>query len=433
VTDTGELPSVADVPEADLADPAVPTDAPDPADAAPDEPEIPWLLEPAGGIPDVIISDREITELIARLAGETGPIAVDAERASGYRYSQRAYLVQLRRGDGPTALIDPIACPDLSRLGAALADVEWVLHAASQDLVCLDEVGLTPRTLFDTELAARLLGYPRVALGTMIEQLLGVRLEKGHSAADWSTRPLPESWLAYAALDVELLLPLRDALERELTETGKLSWALEEFVAARTNGLIPPVPRSEPWRRLSGIHKIRKPRQLAAARALWEARDALAQKRDVAPGRVLPDAAIIAAAAGAPTSESALKEMPVFTGPRQRRQSSLWWSALRDAARLPDEDLPRITQLAQPGAPAQASRWAERDPVAAERLSRVRAALGVIAEENNLPVENLLEPALVRRIAWEPPPDVAEAMESGGARSWQIALTADDVAKALLG
>jgi ribonuclease D len=154
VTETDDLPESADVAEADAADEIDEIESADEVEP-PDEPEIPWLLEPAGGIPDVIISDREITELIARLADETGPIAVDAERASGYRYSQRAYLVQLRRGDGPTALIDPIACPDLSRLGAALADVEWVLHAPSQDLVCLDEVGLTPRTLFATELAAR--------------------------------------------------------------------------------------------------------------------------------------------------------------------------------------------------------------------------------------------------------------------------------------
>ena len=158
-------------------------------------------------------------------------MAVDAERAHGFRYSQRAYLIQLRRAGAGTHLIDPIAFgqpADLSvRSATALADAEWVIHAASQDLPCLYEVGLVPRTLFDTELAARLLGYPRVALGTMLEELLGVRLLKEHSAADWSTRPLPSEWLNYAALDVELLVELRDRLAAELVASrqGRLGSA----------------------------------------------------------------------------------------------------------------------------------------------------------------------------------------------------------------
>src|SRR5690606_42005271 len=106
-------------------------------------------------------------------------------------------------------------------LDAAVAEAGIVLHAASQDLPCLLELGFRPRRIFDTELAGRLLGYERVGLGTMVENVLGLRLEKGHSAADWSTRPLPEAWLRYAALDVEVLVELRDALHRELTETGR--------------------------------------------------------------------------------------------------------------------------------------------------------------------------------------------------------------------
>ena len=151
----------------------------------------------------------------------TGPVAVDAERASGYRYSQRAYLVQLRREGAGTVLVDPIEQSDLSAIGAALGDAEWILHAANQDLPCLAEIGLRPPHLFDTELAGRLLGDERVALGTMVERHLGVRLEKGHSAADWSTRPLPHDWLVYAALDVELLVALRAALATELARRGQ--------------------------------------------------------------------------------------------------------------------------------------------------------------------------------------------------------------------
>ncbi len=174
------------------------------------------LLEPRDGLPPVVETGGALAEVTDALARGQGPVAVDAERASGYRYGQRAYLVQLRRAGTGTVLIDPIACPVLSGLDAALADAEAVLHAASQDLPCLSELGFRPRRLFDTELAGRLLGYPRVALGTLVEEVLGFHLEKGHSAADWSARPLRTELLRYAALDVEVLIELRDALADEL-------------------------------------------------------------------------------------------------------------------------------------------------------------------------------------------------------------------------
>jgi len=148
----------------------------------------------------------------AALAAGHGPVGVDAERASGFTYSQRAYLIQVYRRGAGTFLFDPPPIGDFTELNDALADVEWVLHAASQDLACLREVGLDPVRIFDTELAARLLGIPRVGLGTVVEALLGIHLAKEHSAANWSTRPLPESWLVYAALDVELLPDLRDRM-----------------------------------------------------------------------------------------------------------------------------------------------------------------------------------------------------------------------------
>src|SRR6185437_7262719 len=198
--------------------------------------------------------------------------------ASGYRYSQRAYLVQLRRAGVGTVLIDPTALPALSGLNAAIGDAEWILHAANQDLSCLAELGLHPSALFDTELAGRLLGDERVALGTMVEQHLGVRLEKGHSASDWSTRPLPHDWLVYAALDVELLLDLRDVMADLLGQAGKTDWARQEFEHVRLASA--PAPRVDPWRRTSSIHKLRNRRQLAVVRELWLARDSYAAQRD---------------------------------------------------------------------------------------------------------------------------------------------------------
>ncbi|HEU5006391.1 MAG TPA: ribonuclease D [Jatrophihabitantaceae bacterium] len=398
------------------------------------EPELlPLLAEPADGVPEPIESSEQLAELIAAMSAGTGPVAVDAERASGYRYSQRAYLVQLRRAGAGTALIDPIALPGLSQLGAALADAEWILHAASQDLPCLSELGLHPSTLFDTELAGRLLGVERVALGTMVEQHLGLRLEKGHSAADWSTRPLPRDWLVYAALDVELLAELRGVLAGLLAEAGKTEWARQEFEAVR---LAPaPAPRTDPWRRTSGIHKLRNRRQLAVVRQLWLARDSYAAQRDVAPGRLLPDSAVIEAARVMPRSAADLAALPVFGGPRQRRQLGRWFGAIERARALPEEELPPVTGGSGDGMPP-ASRWRDRDPEAAARLAACREAVNLLAEANSVLPQNLLASDVIRRVCWTPPEPadetaVRERLAELGARPWQIELTAQAVTAAL--
>jgi ribonuclease D len=403
------------------------------ADHDPETPEPILLKEPAEGTPPVISDPTELARASEKLAAGTGAIAVDTERASGYRYWPKAYLVQLRREGAGTVLVDPIALDgELEPLRQVVNGEEWVLHAASQDLPCLAELELRPASLFDTELAGRLAGYERVALGTLVEKLLGYHLEKGHSAADWSKRPLPVDWLNYAALDVELLVPLREKLEAELAAQGKLEWARQEFEAVRT--APPPAPKSEPWRRTSGIHKVRTARGLAAVRALWEARDELARKRDRAPSRVLPDSAIVNAVLSDPKNVAELQALPVFGGRVQRRYTANWFRHLQAARALPREELPNP---AQPNdGPPPANRWADKDPDAAARLAAARAALNRIAEHHQLPVENLLLPDLLRRTCWRPPADsspegVAEVLRAGGARPWQIQLTAGELSTAL--
>ncbi|MEU8750379.1 ribonuclease D [Streptomyces chartreusis] len=379
------------------------------------------LLEPREGIPPVIADEDALAEVIAAFAAGSGPVAVDAERASGYRYGQRAYLVQLRRAGAGSALIDPVACPDLSGLGEALSGVEWVLHAATQDLPCLREIGMVPTRLFDTELAGRLAGFPRVGLGAMVESVLGFVLEKGHSAVDWSTRPLPEPWLRYATLDVELLVDLRDALEKELDRQGKLEWAWQEFDAIAS---APPAePRKDPWRRTSGMHKVRRRRQLGVVRELWQARDRIAQKRDVSPGKVLSDAAIVEAALAVPGNVHALAALNGFGHRMGRRQLEQWQAAVDRAKALTEAQLPTPGQPVAGPPPPRA--WADKDPAAAARLSAARAAVSALAEQLNMPQENLITPDTVRRVCWEPPKEVsaetvAEALAGHGARPWQV-------------
>ena len=399
--------------------------------AEPEATSIP-LLEPRDGVPEPLITAQQVTDYAARLAAGTGPVAVDAERASGYRYGQRAYLVQIRREGVGTALIDPIAVPDLSPIGRAIGDAEWVLHAASQDLACLAEVGMVPRLLFDTELGARLAGFERVGLGALVEELLGLRLEKGHSAADWSTRPLPRDWLVYAALDVEILIELRDKVRDRLIETGKLAWAEEEFSALLAAPV--PAPRVDPWRRTSGMHSLRSARQLAALRSLWAARDDVARSRDIAPGRILHDKAMVAGVLADPDSPEAMVSLPIFRGKANRKLMQTWFGALQRARALPDCELPPLTL---PGnGPPPPNRWAEREPAAAARLTAARRVMAELVETHDVPTENVLSPDLLRRLAWEPPKPLSEdtvsaRLRTGGAREWQIALTADRLAAAM--
>jgi ribonuclease D len=401
--------------------------------------EVTDLLEPRDGIPPVVDSPRALAEATERLAAGDGPVAVDAERASGYRYGQRAYLVQLRRRGAGTLLIDPIACPDLSGVDAALADAEAVLHAASQDLPCLAEVGYRPRRLFDTELAGRLLGYPRVALGTLTEEVLGLRLEKGHSAADWSVRPLPAEMLRYAALDVEVLVELRDALAEQLDDAGKAGWARQEFEAIVS--APPPSARPDPWRRTSGIHRVHSRRGLGVIRELWNLRDHIAREDDLSPHRVLVDQAIIEAARTMPVSQPQLVAIKGFTARVARRHIQEWLTAVRTAKSMDEGSLPEITGSG-PGTagagsgPPPAHRWSERDPAAAARLAATREAIAVVAERHTLPVENLIPPDAVRRLSWDPPdpadqPAIAAALSGYGARPWQADLVAGPIAAAL--
>lgn len=427
------MSEISPTPEADPAPPA-PTDPapaePAPAEPAPAEPapadEIPVLVEPREGVPPVLSSRPEIEDLAARVAAGTGPVALDAERASGFRYSQRAYLVQLRRAGAGSALVDPIPTGDLGVLDDAIGDAEWVLHAATQDIPCLREVGLRPRRLFDTELAGRLLGFARVGLAAMTTEVLGVNLRKEHSAADWSTRPLPADWLVYATLDVELLLDLRDALAQQLVADGKDEWARQEFAALVD---APPAPpRVDPWRRTSGMHATRRPRQLAVVRELWLARDAIARSRDIAPGRILPDRAIVDAAAKQPTSPADLVKLPVFSGRANRAIATTWSAAIERALALPDSELPPAHLRS--GEPPPTRVWAEREPDAAKRFGQARPAMLALAERLRLPVENLVSPDLVRRLCWEPPtaPDrdaVGAWLADHGARPWQVELTGD--------
>jgi ribonuclease D len=379
----------------------------------------------------VIETREEYLEAVTAIAAGHGPIAIDAERASGFRYSQRAYLIQVfRRGSG-VFLFDPPAIGSFAELDEVIRDEEWILHAASQDLACLREVGLDPTRIFDTELGARLAGLPRVGLGTVVEDLLGIHLAKEHSAADWSRRPLPQAWLVYAALDVELLPDLRDAMATLLEDAGKSAIAGQEFSAVLTREAK--VVNGDAWRRLTGLHTVRGARNLAVARELWEARDAFARKIDTAPGRLIPDSSLIAAAKAIPESRHDLAALREFNGRASRSELPRWWAAVEVGRNT--EDLPALRVTSEAIPPPRV--WSDRNPEADKRLKGARAAISLVSTEVNIPAENVLTPEVLRRLAWTPPhPLDAEGIRNSlvglGARPWQVDTTAQVILDAFV-
>lgn len=392
------------------------------------------LLQPAGGTPDVIDSLPAFNQALAELKGGTGPFAVDAERASGYRFSHRAYLIQIKRNNGGLHLIDPLpfSLEDFQRLNEILQSDEVILHASTQDLPCLRELGINPVQLFDTELGARIAGFPRVGLGALLEVLLGVSLAKEHSAVDWSARPLPHDWLTYAALDVELLIELREKIAEALERSKKLEWAMQDFRAILA--APSPAPRVDPWRRTSGAHRIKKREQLAIVRELWNCRAGVAESEDVAQGRLLSDAAIVELALAAPRTKKLFEKTlrPIGLRPRWSERSSLWVEAIERALALPHDQLPELRAKSDGIPPAKI--WKEKFPEKYAPYTHARFAIGELSRELSIPAENLISPDVLRRTLWKSPPqsEVEKVLTEFGARPWQAHLVAPALAQALL-
>jgi ribonuclease D len=401
------------------------------------------LLQPSAGTPEIIETEEAFQNALNQLAQGSGPFAVDAERASGFRYSARAYLIQIKRTDGGLHLIDPIPFGPGHQLFLELNNLlntdEVILHASTQDLPCLRELGINPAKLFDTELAGRIAGLPRVGLGPLLESLMGVLLAKEHSAADWSARPLPKEWLTYAALDVELLVELRNHMYTVLADAKKLPWALEEFASILK---APPAPpRVDPWRRTSGMHKIKRRDQLAVIKSLWIARDEIASRQDIAAGKLLNDAAIVELAIAVPTTKKEFEKClrPLGLRARWMENLQLWLDSIASAAALPEDQWPTMRTNADTLPPIKL--WRDKFPEKFAPLSHARAAIELIAQENQIPVENLITPEHVRRVCWKPPVGatttlsvslVESALSDLGARQWQIDLVAPSLAAALL-
>ena len=381
-------------------------------------------------------SIQKLHAAVAKLKTYSGEFAIDAERASGFKYGQRAYLIQITRRAGEIFLIDPAAISEVAdakpfeQLAALLTDAPWILHAASQDLPCLAEIGLRPSELIDTELGSRILGLPRVGLGAVVEHYLALLLAKEHSAVDWSKRPLEQSWLDYAALDVDVLHELADGLLADLAAADKLEWAQQEF--DHLLSFKPKPEKVDRWRGTTGLHEVKNQQGLAIARSLWQAREALGQKLDVAPGRLIPDSSISFVAKTTPRTRPELAAAKQFAGRASRTYLDTWWAAIEEGRN--SRDLPPL-RLPATGIPNHRN-WPSKWPKANQRLICARYFVAELASKLQLPTENLVSPDIVRQICWverdsATVDEIADELSSLGSRKWQIELIAELIAESI--
>jgi ribonuclease D len=280
-------------------------------------------------------------------------------------------------------------------------------------------------------------------LGPLCESLLEISLAKEHSAVDWSIRPLRSEWLDYAALDVALLVDLRDAVAANLEAQGKGDWARAEFAAALA--APKPAPRVDPWRRTSGMHQIKSRYELALIRELWLARDRRAQEIDLAPGRLLSDAVIVELAIKKPIDESSFRTLPIMKerirNQVQREHLPMWWQVLSQAYAISEAEWPQMRAKGEALPPARI--WRNKFPLAAIHLAHVRAGLAEVSTAKNIPVENIISPELVRRVVFDEgrersfanqpslEEEIRNRLKEFGARDWQIELAAPALASGL--
>lgn len=419
------------------------------------------LSEPREGVPQVVSDRGGFIRVCRDLAGTQGPLAADAERASGFRYGHDDYLVQFKRGSAGIVLLDPPALAEdgcrWEDFNRAVQGAVWIIHDSPQDLPGFYDLGMRPSSLFDTELAARMLNQTHFGLSAVTEHYLGLSLAKEHSAADWSYRPLPRDWRNYAALDVELLDPLMNRLRKELVKQGKEEWARQEFDWLLARGARHKPKPEQPWRHLSHINVLNKDRRgLAVARALWYRRDELARHYDIAPTLLLPDAAIILAAQIKPKNASQFRairplneRVRVHTGSEQDRmferyapiqrqvRPKVWKETILGALNLAEEELPTGPQAQhdQNNAPKSMQVWRQRHPERLARLQAARRTVAQIGQDTNTPGDILIKPKYLRNLCWTDHPekrDVAAYLADQGARPWQVSLLSESLSRVIM-
>jgi ribonuclease D len=363
-------------------------------------------------------------EAVARFIdsiANTRAIALDTEGASFHRFIDRIYLLQISTRQS-SAIIDPLPIGVPEALGRLLEsrDVEVVFHDADYDLRLLDQdYGWRVTNIFDTRVAAQLLGIRAFGLAALLERFFGVKLDKKHQRADWSMRPLTSGMLAYAAQDTEHLLDLRDRLGNELKKLGRSSWAQEEF--ARLEGTRwPEEDGREAFLRVKGARDLNR-RQLAILRELVIWRDGLAREMDRATFRVVSNETLLEIARVTPTARAqlgALKGMP--RGILESRAQEML-DAVARGSEVPETQLPRFPR---------AQRW-ERDPDFDEVVARLKSVRDAAAARLDLDPGVLCPRERLEAVARRRAASVDELAEIPDLRRWQIEQLGEDFVRAV--
>jgi ribonuclease D len=351
----------------------------------------------------------------------TRTLALDTEGASFHRFVDRIYLLQLSTRE-QTAIIDPLPIGKPALLGALLEDpaVEIVFHDADYDLRLLhQDYGWQVRRIFDTRIAAQLLGLKAFGLAALLERYFGVKLEKKHQRADWSMRPLTEDMLDYAAQDTIHLLQLRDRLEADLAKLGRLEWAREEFVLLEDTRWGAD-DSANAFLRIKGARDLSR-RELAILRELVPWRDAIARQLDRATFRVIGNEQLLDISREQPKTRdelAAIKGVP--RGLLELRGQEMLGAVQRGLA-VPEADLPRFPKSA---------RW-DRDPSFDVRVSALKTVRDAAATRLELDPGVLCARERLEAVARKNPTSVSELETVGELRKWQKAVMGEDFVRAL--
>lgn len=358
---------------------------------------------------------RGLREMEEKLRG-VERVSIDLEADSYHHYREKICLVQIGTGD-EVFIFDPLRL-DAAALVPLLADpgVEKIFHDVDYDgKMLLTQLGVKPAPVFDTMVAAKLLGKERVGLADLLEEYFGVRLEKRFQKADWSRRPLQEGMLKYAALDVAYLLSLRDRLEKELECRGRREWAEEEFRRA-VEDLEPLPPREASFIRVKGARNL-SPRQLAVLQELLSWRERKAEKLDLPTFKVVGTERLLRLAVEAPRGSRELERSGALS-PRQReRFGAEILEAIRRGLRIPPSRLPSFPPPRRMG----------RDLEAERILRRLKEVRDRKARELGMDPGVLLPNAALKELARLKPASRADLVESGVLRGWQLRVLGDEL------
>lgn len=368
-----------------------------------------------------INSQRDFDAFLKRVAKEP-LLAVDTEAASFHRFIDRIYLIQIStRHD--TAIIDPLTVSDVAPLGAILADrdVEVVFHDADYDLRILDrDYQIHAARVFDTRIAAQLLGEKSIGLAALLEKYLEVKLDKKHQRADWSRRPLPAEMLDYAAQDTRHLPRLRDILRDKLVAAGRLAWAEEEFARLEHIRWTPLETNGDSYLRVKGARLLSR-RGLAVLRELVHWRDDVARELDRASFRVVGNEALLAVAGKTPKSREELKAIAGVPSRLVDTRGDEFLAALKRGADVPEKDLPKF-----PRGERRAS-----DPAFESRVEKLKAARNAAAEKLDLDQGVLCPKGTMEAVARAMPKTLDEVAAVPEVRKWQAEVLGKDFLAAL--